>query len=345
MRRVNTQIPNEINRREFLRLGGVGLAGAALGTSLLSSCGGGDTSGGANFPDRAITVIVSYAAGGGTDVGARILQPYVEEELGASLEIVNRPGGGGWVGWTELVNAEPDGYTVGFINSPNLMPGYLNPQFDRNYTLDDFGPIANQVTDYGAIAINPDDDRFQDLDSLIEYAKNNKMTATSTGVGSDDHFASLTLNDQYQTQFEAVHTEGSAKSRAAVLGGNVDALFANVGEIVPLHEDGELKAVGVMRDSEERSEFLPDVPTLREAGYPDVYSWSSRGVAGPVGIDSERMDVLVSAFKAGITNEEHIKELADQGLQVDYVGRGEYRNNILQPDEEKARRLGDKYIW
>jgi tripartite-type tricarboxylate transporter receptor subunit TctC len=334
-----------MSRRDFLRLGGVGLAGAAFGTTLLGSCGGGGGASAENFPDGPIQLIVAYAAGGGTDVGARILQPYVEEELGVSLEILNRPGGGGWVGWTELANADPDGYTIGFINSPNLMTGYLNPEFNRDRSLKDFSPIANQVTDYGAIAINPNDDRFQDLKGLIEYAQNNDATATSTGVGSDDHFASLTLNDEYQTRFEAVHNEGSAESRAAVLGGNVDALFANVGEIVPLHEDGELKAVGVMRDSEERSEFLPDVPTLREAGYPDVYSWSSRGLAGPAGINDEIMNVLVSAFEAGITNEEHIQELADQGLQVDYVAQGEYLNNILQQDEQLARRLGKKYLW
>jgi tripartite-type tricarboxylate transporter receptor subunit TctC len=262
-----------------LKIGGAGLIGATF----LGGCAAGTGGGGASdFPSRPIDVIVAYEAGGGTDVGARILQPFVEEELGQSINIVNRPGGGGWVGWTELAQAEPDGYTIGFINTPNLMTGYLNPEFNREQSLESFAPIGNQVTDYGAIAINPDDSRFSTIEELIEYAKENGLTATSTGVGSDDHFASLTLNDEFGTKFEAIHNSGAAESRAAVLGGNVDVLFANVGEVKPLHDDEELKVLAVMRETAERSPFLPDVPTLPEAGYDGVYSWSSRGWPAPV---------------------------------------------------------------
>lgn len=343
-----------MSRREFLLMGGAGLVGATLlggcaaGTGQGGGNGGGNTGGGGggggDFPNKPIDVIVSYEAGGVTDVGARILQPYVEEELGQSIRIVNRPGGGGWVGWTALAQAKPNGYTIGFINSPNLMTGYLNPEFDRKQSLESFAPIGNQVTDYGAIAINPNDDRFQTIEELIEYAKENEATATSTGVGSDDHFASLTLNDQFGTKFEAIHNSGSAESRAAVLGGNVDALFANVGEVKPLHDEGELKAIAVMRESEERSPFLEDVPTLPEAGYDGVYSWSSRGLAGPSGIDPGIMETLVAAFEAAIQNQDHIDELAQQGLQVDYRGPEEHMQ-MLKKDEQRARKLGDKFIW
>ena len=327
-------------------MGGAGLVGATfLAGCAGGTAGGGDNGGGgSNYPTRPIDVIVAYAAGGGTDVGARILQPYVEEELGQSITIVNRPGGGGWVGWTELMNAKPDGYTIGFINTPNLQTGYLNPAFDRDASLEDFAPIGNQVTDYGAIYINPNDNRFANINELIEFAQANELTATSTGVGSDDHFSSLILNDRFGTNFSAIHTEGSAESRAGVLGGNIDVLFANVGETKPLHDDGELKAVAVIKETEEASPFLPDVPTLAAAGYDGVSSWSSRGLAGPSGIDSERMNVLVSAFEAAITNQEHIDELANQGLQVDYKAPEEYQE-MLQRDKEMVQELGQKYIW
>lgn len=330
-----------MSRRDFLKLGGAG----AVGVALLGGCRQSvSTTGGGNFPTRPIEVIVCYEAGGGTDVGARTLQPYFEEELGESLNIVNKPGGGGWVGWGEIAQAAPDGYTIGFLNSPNFMSGYLNPELDIQENLDSFSLIGNQVTDYGAIGINPDDKRFSNIDELIKYAKENRLTASSTGVGSDDHFSSLTLNDKYGTNFEAIHTEGSAPNITSVLGENIDVLFANVGEVRPLHDDGRLNVVAVMDDRNRRSEYLPDVPTLSEAGYPGVYSWSSRGLGGPAGLDPAAKEVLVGAFERAIKKEEHLKKLAQQGLEVDYKAPNAYQQ-LLERDESRAKRLGEKYIW
>lgn len=330
-----------MSRRDFLKLSGAG----AVGATLLGGCRESASSGGGgDFPTRPIEVVVAYEAGGGTDVGARTLQPYFEEELGESLNIVNRPGGGGWVGWAEIAQAAPDGYTVGFINSPNFMTGYLSPELGIKEGLDSFSPIGNQVTDYGAIGINPEDERFSDIDELMEYAKQNRLTASSTGVGSDDHYSSLTLNDKYGTKFEAVHTDGAAANITSVLGENIDVLFANVGELRPLHDDGRLKVVAVMDDRKERSEYLPDVPTLSEAGYSGVYSWSSRGLAGPSGLDSAAKEILVGAFERAIEKEGHLKKLAKQGLEVDYRAPDAYRE-MLERDERRTKDLGERYIW
>src|SRR5699024_21230 len=128
---------------------------------------------------------------GTSDTAVRNLAPYLEDELGVSVSVVNKPGGGGWVGWTELANAKPDGYTLGYINTPNLFTGYLNPNIEREDDLSSFAPIANQITDPAAIMINPDDERFSNLEELIEYAKENPVTATSSGVAGDDHIAML----------------------------------------------------------------------------------------------------------------------------------------------------------
>lgn len=326
-----------ISRRDFLKLGGVSLVGA----SLLGGCGGGD-SGGSSFPDRDITAIVPYSAGGGTDTGARELQPYVEEQLGVSMNIVNRPGGSGFVGWTELANAEPNGYTVGFVVSPNLQTGYLNPEFNRDLSLGDFAPIGNQVSDYRTVAVNGDDDRFETIEDLINFARDNQPTITAPGVGSSDHLGVLQINAEHGTNFDVIQTGGSADSRTMVLGGNADVVAASVGELQSLHNDGELKILAVM--SRERSEFLPDVPTFEGAGYPGVYSQSARGIAGPAGIDSERLDVLANAFGNAIQNQEHVEALAEQALQVNYLNPEDYQQ-LLQQDEDVASRLGQKYIW
>jgi len=315
--------------------------GSGVGTDAQPQNGVGCPEG---FPQRPIEMIVAYAAGGGTDVGARLLAPYLEEELGATVNVVNRPGGGGWVGWNELLAAEPDGHTIGFLNTPNLMSGYLNPELGIERDITDFTLIGNVVTDYGAIAIRPDDERFSDIRELITYAQNNRVTATSTGVGSDDQLASLGLNSQYGTKFEGIQSEGAADNVTSVLGGNIDVLFANVGEVTSLHKDGQLKAIAVMAPPEERAEFLPDVPSLAEAGYPGVESWSARGLGGPGGMPADVHQCLVDASARAIQNEEFIAELAKQGLLVDYKDPTAYQES-LAAEEQRVRELGDEYVW
>ncbi|WP_161628820.1 tripartite tricarboxylate transporter substrate binding protein [Thalassobacillus devorans] len=319
-------------------------SGDANGNSSETNGGSSEESSSGNaegFPDKPINVIVSYAAGGGTDTGARILFPYVEKELGVDVNIINKPGGGGWVGWTELANADPDGYTIGYINTPNLMTGYLDPKYKRDESLESFEPIANHVVDPGAIAIRADEERFTNIKELIEYAKENELTATSTGVGSDDHYASLKLNDKFGTKFKAVHNGGSADSRAAVLGGHVDVLFANVGELTSLHNEGKVKIIGVM--GKEKSPFLEDVPTLAEEGY-EVYSWSARGLAAPAGIDEEKLEVLRAALEKGIKNEEQKEKMAEMGLEVEYLDGEEY-DQLLKEDEQAVKDLSDLMGW
>ncbi|MQA08192.1 MAG: hypothetical protein GEU98_06485 [Pseudonocardiaceae bacterium] len=331
-----------LTRRSALRYG-AGLASGVLGPTLLTGCG--SSASADAFPDRPIQVIIAYAAGGGTDVGARILQPYVEAELGVPIEVVNRPGGGGWSGWNEIVTAEPTGYVIGFINTPNFMTGYLDPRLGRTeISYENFTPLGNQVTDFSAVAIHPDDDRFDDLPGVINHARGQALTVTSTGVGSDDHYASLGLSDRYGTQFDVLHGEGASDGITALLGRHVDLAFANVGELKSLHDDGELKVVGVMADGRQRSPHLPDVPTFEEEGFGGFSSWSSRGLAGPANIDPRVVDKLAGAIKRGIQNREHIGQLAEQGLAVDYRSPSEHKKMLIR-DERTTRQLGTKYIW
>jgi tripartite-type tricarboxylate transporter receptor subunit TctC len=328
---------------------------AALLTLALTACGGGgsketSTQGQSStpaqgakekWPDKPINLIISYAAGGDTDVGARLLMPYVEKELGVPINIINKPGGGGWIGWTELANANPDGYTIGYINVPNLMTGYLDPKQKRKENLDSFAPIANHITDPGIIAIRKDEKRFTDIPSLMEFAKHNELTITSNGVGSDEHYVALMLNRDYGTKFTPVHNKGVAESQAALIGGHIDVMFANVGGAAKLHKDGELKVIGVM--SEERSPFLPEVPTLKESGI-DIVSGSSRGIAAPKGVDPEKLEILRAALKKGITNEEQIKKQGESGLQVDYKDGQDYIN-LLKKYEQDVLGLRSLLGW
>lgn len=298
--------------------------------------------GASEYPDGPIKVIVSYAAGGSSDIGARVLMQYVEKELGVPVVVENRPGAGGWVGWEELLKAEPDGNTIALINTPNLMTGYLDPTTERDESLESFDLIANHITDPGVIAVNKDDDRFNSVEDVIEYAKENPTTTTSTGALGDDHIASLKLNKSLDTQFNAVHNGGAGESVTAVLGGHVDILFANVGDVTTLYNDKEIKVLGVM--SEERSTLLPEVPTLAEEGYEGIISSSSRGYAAPKGVDEEVMTVLQDAFEKAIANEEQIKKVEDTGLQVNYLKSEEYLE-FLKEEENGIKEISDLLGW
>jgi len=295
-----------------------------------------------NYPSKPISAIISFGAGGNTDVGARILFPKVEQELGNSLTILNKPGGGGWVGWTNLVNAKNDGYTIGYINTPNLITGYLNPQMKRNKNLESFDLIANHVTDYGVISINKDEKRFTNIKELVEYAKGHTLTVTTTGANGDDHIAMLKMNKKFGTKFVPVHTKGTANQRAAIQGGHVDVGFSNVGDANDAHKNGQLKILAIM--SSKRSKFIDDVPTLEESGFPGVVSWSARGIAAPKGLAPEQLEVLRQSFIKGMNDPEHLKKMDEMGLMVD-IKTGEDYKQMLVEEEDGVKELNSLLGW
>ncbi|MDK2784690.1 MAG: putative tricarboxylic transport rane protein [Bacillota bacterium] len=288
------------------------------------------------YPNRPIQLIVSYAAGGGTDVGARLLTPYLEKKLGQPVTVVNITGGGGWVGWTQLAHAKPDGYTIGYINIPNMIIGYLDPAMKRKENLESFAPIANHVLDYTVFAVRKDS-RFKNIDELIDYAKEHpgELSATSTGVGSDEHISLLEIERKTGAKFQMVQTKGFAECLTQVLGGHVDVLLGNVGEVVGPARNGDIRVLAVM--SEERSEYLPDVPTLKEKGI-DVISFAARGIAAPAGVPQEIIDKLAEAIQEAIENPEHKKKMEELGLALKYMHGEEYQN-FLKAQEQRIRDL------
>jgi len=309
---------------------------------LVAGCGGNAPAKKDQYPSKPVNVIVSFAAGGGTDLGARVLLPYVEKNLGGTMNVVNKPGGGGWVGWTELLNGEANGYTIAYVNTPNLMTGYLNPEYKRTKTTADFDLIANHVVDYGAIAINIKETRFTNLKELIEYAKKNEVTGSTTGVGSDDHIALLRINKALGTKFIPVHTKGASDGKAGVMGGHIDLYVANVGEVTVPHKNKELKVIAVM--APQRSKFLPDVQTFDDIGAKGIYSWSARGIAAKKGLPKEVLAKLVDAFEKGMKDPAQIKKMEEMGLEVKFM-KGEEYSKFLKSEEDGVKAVIDLLGW
>lgn len=294
-----------------------------------------------DYPTKPIKLIVSFAAGGGTDLGARLLAPHLEKELGVPVVIENKPGGGGWIGYKELLDAEPDGYTIGYLNTPGLMTGYLNPSTQRKDNLDSFDYIANHVLDAGVIAIRADEDRFSTIEELIEYAKKKNVTSTTNGVASGNHFAALQLNETLGTKFKPVHFDGTAEALTGVLGGHIDVLVAKAGEVLEAEKEGQMKVIGVMM--EERVPQFPDVPTLKET-VGEVLNYSSRGIGAPKGLDPVVLEKLQTAADKAMNNPEHIKKMEELGLNIEMI-KGEDYKAMLKEEEQSAKDLQHLMGW
>jgi len=289
------------------------------------------------FPERPIQLMVAFPAGGSTDVGARVVASIAEKILGKPMVVINRGGAGGQVGWTEMARQKPDGYYLGYINLPATNTVILDPERKANFGADAFVPIINQVLDPGIVWVRADSP-YKTLKDLVDAAKKspNTIRTATTGILSDDHLAILMLEEAaLGAIFRIVHLAGGADQLKEILGGNVDVAFDNVGSIAPRVRSGELRALAVM--DHQRSKFLPDVPTMKEVGYPSVISSSTRGIAAPRGVPPAVLKTLEAALRKAMEDPEHIQKLESAGLAIKIMVGEEYAKYYRETHEQAKK--------
>ncbi len=277
-----------------------------------------------DFPNKPIQLMVAFPAGGSTDIAARIVASIAEKAIGQPIVIVNRGGAGGQIGWTEMVRQRPDGYYIGFINLPATNTVILDPERKAIFTEKDFTPIINQVLDPGVIWVKADAP-YKTVQDLLDAAKKSPgaLRAATTGILSDDHLAILMTEEAAPgVKFRLVHLDGGAQQFKEIMAGNIDVAFDNVGSIVKRVQSGEVRALAVMDDV--RSKFLPNVPTMKELGFPTVISSSTRGIAGPKGMPAPLVAKLRDVLKKAMEDPDHVKKLEDQGLAIKIMIGDEY---------------------
>jgi tripartite-type tricarboxylate transporter receptor subunit TctC len=277
-----------------------------------------------DYPTRPIQLMVAFPAGGSTDIAARIVASIAEKELGQSIVVVNKGGAGGQIGWTELVRQKPDGYYIGFINLPATNTVILDPERKAIFTEKDFAPIINQVLDPGVIWVKADSP-YKTAQELLDAARKapNTLRAATTGILSDDHLAILMTEEAVPgAVFRLVHLEGGAAQFKELMAGNIEVAFDNVGSIVPRVKSGEVRALAVMDGV--RSKFLPEVPTMKELGYPTVISSSTRGIAAPKGTPEPIVGKIRDVLKRAMENPEHVRKLEEQGIGLKIMVGEEY---------------------
>lgn len=303
---------------------------AALGITLTSAACGPNNSESAsgeaqNWPRKGkpISLIVAFAPGGAVDTAARLVAPVLEKELGTNVEVLNKPGAGGQIGYTALTSSKPDGYTFGATGSPSVVVSPLDKSRGAKYTRESFQPLGMQVIDPALIGVAPDSpyNSFQDL---IEAAKQtpNKITASTTGIQTGEHFAAVDIEQKTGAKFALVHfSEGSSQATPAFLGGHVQVYIGNVSDATDLVKQKKLKVLGVM--GEQRSPFLPDAPTLKEQGV-DVIAATARGYSAPAGLPADVATKLEGALKKAIADPAVASKMKDLGLQVNYLSAADY---------------------
>ena len=270
--------------------------------------------------------MVAYPAGGSTDIGARIVAGIAEKMLGQPVVVINKGGAGGQIGWTELSRQKPDGYYIGYINLPGFNTTIADPERKAIFNTKSFTPIINQVLDPGAIWVRTESP-FKTLKDIIDAAKAKPGTlrAATTGILSDDHLAILMTEEAAPgAKFRLVHLAGGAPMMKETLAGNIDVAFDNVGSIVTQVKAGKVRPIAIL--DTERSKFMPDVPTAKELGYPTMISSSTRGIAGPAGMDPKVVAKLRDVLKAAMADPEHIQKMENVGLAIKVMTDQEYQD-------------------
>jgi tripartite-type tricarboxylate transporter receptor subunit TctC len=260
----------------------------------------------AEYPERPITFIVPFQAGGSTDIGVRTVARFLETCLGGGqpIVVVNRPGAGGQIGFTELANAAADGYTLSAMNVPNVQIGTITKP-DPSYTMDSFDYLGSLYATRTTIAVQPNS-KVENVQQLIDQGKENGQPVKIgiTGPGSDDHMLLLKLEKNFGANFEPIPFGDSAGVQTALLGGHTDIAILSVPAAA--QNIDKIRVIGVA--AEQPVEALAGVPTFREEGL-DVINGTTHVVGAPEGIPEEASKKLTGCLETIAADPAFIEEV------------------------------------
>lgn len=292
----------------------------------------------AEYPEKAITVILPFKAGGGTDTSMRTLQPVLEEKLGVKLNFVYKPGAGGVLGYLEISKSKSDGYTIGAVNWPHvLVPTILKA--DPGYKLEDIQPVATYNKDRAVLCVHKDDpwETFEDLlkDSKNRPRKISLSCPTRLAYGPG---AIYRMEEATGIKLQTVWFEGGAKSAQAFLGGHTDAWLIN-GSVMRKYSD-EVKPLAVL--GEKRTTYFPDTPTFAELGYPSVLSFTYRAIVVPAGTDPKIVEILSKAIREAIKDPEFQEIMKGKGVDPFYLNTQELEE-FSKEEFQSTKNLIEKF--
>ena len=285
-----------ISRAAGLTAGAVLLATTALAQS---------------YPERQITMVVPFAAGGPTDTVGRLIADKMSEELGQQVIIENVGGAGGTLGAQQVAGADPDGYTIllhhiGMATSETL---YRDLPYE---TLEAFDPVG-LVTEVPMTLVARADFEPTDMPGLIQYVKDNADTITmaNAGIGAASHLCGMLFMQAVDAPIVTVPYRGTGPAMTELVGGQVDIMCDQTTNTTEQIKGGTIKAYAVT--TPERLDIFPDLPTVAEAGLPGMEVSVWHGIYAPEGTPPEAVDRLSSALQAALADPAVAEQLAELG--------------------------------
>ena len=285
------------------------------------------------YPSRPITVIVPWAAGGGTDATARIIGSLLEKELGQPVNVINRVGGSGVVGHAAIASAAPDGYTIGLAT---VEIGMMHWQGLTELTGASFTPLALVNADPAGVQVRADAP-YKTISDLLAAIKANpgKLKASGTGQGGIWHLAIAGLLRDQKIDPAAVPwvpSNGAAPGLQDMVAGGVDIAPCSLPEARALIDAGKVKSLAIMNDKP--STLYPNVPTLKAAIGSDWTMGAWRGMVAPKGIPPEARDKLAAALQKIVAGKDYNEFMSSRGFGVIYAGPEEFAKFMAKSDSE-----------
>ena len=269
-----------------------------------------------NYPSKTIEWVVPYAAGGGTDVVARVLAEAMSKTLNQSVIIENKPGAGTNIGATFIANAKPDGYTIGSADTGTLAANifiYSKPGFDP---AKDFAPIGLTVRFPMVLVVNPQVP-VSNLKEFIAWAKTNESKGNNygtPGAGSPHHLTTALFGQQTGLKLTHVPYRGAAPAVQDVMSGNIPFMFVDTASGQSFITSGKLKPIGIA--SAKRVAGFDSIPTLQEQGLKGFEAYAWQGIVAPKGTPADVVAKLNKALLAALANSDVKAKLTAMGLEL-----------------------------
>ena len=290
-----------------------------------------------DYPNRPIRLVVAFAAGGTTDFVARQLAERAKASLGQNIVVENKPGANGAIGAEFVAKSEPDGYTLFFSTAGALA---INPSMRSDLPYDpikDFTPIVPVARNTVLFAVNPTLG-VATAQEMIARAKEKPGTITVaiTGVGAISHLAIEMLQIAAGIKLQYVPYRGAGQAVADFIGGQLNAMSAEVPVLMPQIKAGKAKILAV--SAQNRSEVLPEVPTFAELGYPDVIADNWSGVLAPPKTPPAIVARLNQAFNAVVRDPEVRRRFAENGVST-IGGTPEDLTELIKSETSRWRKV------
>jgi tripartite-type tricarboxylate transporter receptor subunit TctC len=268
----------------------------------------------AQYPDRPITMLVPFAAGGSSDIIARLVSEEMGQVLGQRIIIENIAGAGGATGFTRLANAAPDGYTIAIGNAGTSAATYATSK-DLKFTPDSFAPVGMVAKTLPVIAIK-NGFPAQNLKEFLDYAKANpgKVTLGHAGIGSSNYLICKLFLQASQAKIELIGYRGAGPALNDAMGGHIDGVCDSATSIASPINAGQVR--GLIVSAQHRPEILPNVPTVIEAGLPAFLQEGWNMLFLPKGAPAPVVEALNAAIRKALVSEKLKKRFAELGTST-----------------------------